>query len=271
MSDGGMLKLEQKGHIAYVTLNRPDKRNTMTLSFFYEMADLFRNLDKDDSVRAVVVKGAGKCFTGGLDLVDAQELFNVASEKWAGGREKMRVHIKELQEGMNWVERCRKPVITAVHGHCVGGGIDLMSAADIRIASRNAVFSIRETRIGIIADVGTLQRLPHIIGQGWFRELALTGRDFNAEDALKMGLITHLCEDEEALFAKADELAEELASLPPLAVQGVKEVVNYSRDNGVYPGLDYVAQKNASAAVSEDVLEAFTAFIEKRQPVFKGN
>jgi len=264
-----MLKLEKNEHVAHVTLNRPEKRNAMTMDFFYEMADLFRQLDKDDSVRVIVVKGAGDHFTSGLDLADAQKTFG--QDKWASAREKIRIKIKELQDGMNWVEKCRKPVIAAVHGYCIGGGIDLMSASDIRLAAKGTVFSIRETRIGIIADVGTLQRLPYIIGHGRFRELALTGRDFTAEEALDMGLITHLCQDRDALYEKADELAGEIVDLPPLAVQGTKEVINYSRDNGIYPGLDYVAQKNASAVISEDIIEAVTAFLEKRKPVFKGN
>ncbi len=269
MSREETLKLEKKEHVAHVTLNRPEKRNTMTVSFFYEMADLFKQLDKDDSVRAVIIKGAGKCFTGGLDLADAASMFT--GEPGAARREEVRCSIKELQEGMNWVEKCRKPVIAAVHGFCIGGGIDLLAAADIRIASKDAIFSIRETRVAIIADVGTLQRLPHIIGHGWTRELALTGRDFTADEALNMGLITRVCEDKEALFAEADKLAEQIAGLSPLAVQGTKDVMNYSRDNGVYPGLEYVAQKNASALFSEDVVEAAAAFMEKRQPVFKGN
>jgi enoyl-CoA hydratase len=266
---GKMLKLEQKEHIAYVTLNRPEKRNTMTLNFFAEMVDLFQQLDKDASVRAVVIKGAGDCFTGGLDLEDASSMVN--ADSWAASRERLRIGIRELQEGMNWVERCRKPVIAAVHGFCIGGGIDLMAASDIRIAAKDAVFSIRETRMAIIADVGTLQRLPHIVGHGWTRELALTGRDFTAEEALNMGLITRLCQDKETLFEEADKLANQVAALPPLAVQGTKDVINYSRDNGVYPGLEYVAQKNASAIISEDLMEAVAAFKEKRAPVFKGN
>jgi enoyl-CoA hydratase/carnithine racemase len=161
-------------------------------------------------------------------------------------------------------------VIAAVHGHCIGGGVDLLSACDVRIASRDALFSIRETRIGIIADIGTLQRLPTIIGHGWCRELALTGRNFTAEEALKIGFITHLCEDRESLYREAKALADEIAGLPPLAVQGTKEVLLHSRDHGVYPGLHYVAQKNAAQIPNEDMIEAVAAFLEKRKPIFKG-
>jgi enoyl-CoA hydratase len=161
-------------------------------------------------------------------------------------------------------------VIAAIHSHCIGGGIDLITACDIRIASRDAVFSIRETRMGIIADLGTLQRLPPIIGQGWFNELALTGRDFSAEEALNMGLITHICDDHQALNLTARNLADQIAACPPMTVQGTKEVILYNRDNGVDAGLRYVAQKNAAVLPSEDLVEAVTAFMEKRRPTFKG-
>jgi enoyl-CoA hydratase/carnithine racemase len=169
------------------------------------------------------------------------------------------------------VEQIRKPVIAAIHGHCIGGGIDLICACDIRMASKDALFSIREARIGVIADVGTLQRMPLLIGYGRFMELALTGRDFTAEEALGMGLVTTLSENPEDLLAAAQKLAQELAELPPLTIQGIKDVVRYSRDNGVYPGLQYVAQKNSAELPSEDLMEAVGAFMEKRKPVFKGN
>ncbi|MBE0557110.1 MAG: enoyl-CoA hydratase/isomerase family protein, partial [Proteobacteria bacterium] len=160
--------------------------------------------------------------------------------------------------------------IAAVHGWCIGAGVDLACACDIRLAARDAVFSIRETRIGIIADLGTLQRLPHIIGRGWTNELALTGRDFSAEEALKLGFITRLCDDREALLSEAKKLADAIAGLPPLTVQGTKEVLLQGRDQGVRSGLAYVAQKNAAQIPSEDMLEAVAAFLEKRQPTFKG-
>ena len=188
----------------------------------------------------------------------------------ADERELLRKKIAKLQLGITAIEQCRKPVIAAIHSHCIGGGIDLISACDIRLAAADVVFSIRETRMGMIADLGTLQRLPCIIGQGWFRELALTGRDFSADEALQMGLITRICETRENLYQVAERLAGQIAALPPLAVQGVKDVINYGRDHGVDAGLHYVAQKNAAALPSEDLMEAVTAFMEKRDPVFKG-
>ncbi len=267
MAGEDCFKIEKEGFVTCLILNRPDKRNTMTFEFFEDLTKLFDEFDRDPEVRVVVIRAEGKSFTAGLDLVAAEAFLGDGS---ASHREWVRRKIEEIQESMNALEKCRKPVIAAIHGHCVGGGVDLTSACDIRIASKDALFSIRETRIGIIADIGTLQRLPTIIGQGRFRELALTGRDFTAQEALEMGYITRLCENREELVSEAAKLAEEIAGLPPLAVQGVKEVANYSRDHGIYQGLKYVAQKNAAVVPNEDMMEAVTAFLEKRKPDFKG-
>jgi len=260
-------KIEKKANVAWLILNRPEQRNTMTWPFFTELAEHFAALDDDPEVRAVVIRAEGKMFTAGLDLVAAESLLGDGSASY---REGLRKKILDLQEAFSAIERCRKPVIAAVHGHCIGGGVDLLSACDIRLAAKDAIFSIRETRIGIIADIGTLQRLPTIIGHGWCRELALTGRNFTAADALKMGFITHLCEDRESLYGEAKALADEIAGLPPLAVQGTKEVLLHGRDHGVYPGLHYVAQKNAAQIPNDDMIEAVAAFLEKRKPIFKG-
>lgn len=267
MENESFLKVEKTGHVAWLILNRPKQRNTMTMEFFQEMRRLFKAFDEDSDVRVVVIRAEGKSFTAGLDLVAAQSLLGDGSAVY---REELRRKIIDLQASMTAIENCRKPVIAAIHGHCIGGGVDLTSACDIRLASKDAVFSIRETRIGIIADIGTLQRVPYIIGQGWFRELALTGRDWTAEESLKMGYITRLCENHQALFEETRTLAEEIANLPPLAIQGIKEVANYSRDHGIQQGLEYVAQRNAALVPNDDMIEAVVAFLEKRAPNFRG-
>jgi enoyl-CoA hydratase/carnithine racemase len=267
MNDISQFNVEIDAHVAWLILNRPEKRNTMGTNFFKELSEHLENLDKDAEVRAVIIKAEGKSFTAGTDLEEAGSLL---SGQAADQREATRKKIMRLQEGITAIEHCSKPVIAAIHSHCIGGGIDLISACDIRIATEDAVFSIRETPMGIIADLGTLQRLPDIIGHGWFRELALTGRNFTAAEALQMGLITRICENRDSLYAEAKNLADRIADCPPLTVQGTKEVILFSRDNGIDAGLQYVAQKNAAALPSEDVVEAVTAFMEKRKPHFKG-
>jgi enoyl-CoA hydratase/carnithine racemase len=267
MNDGSPFKIEKEGAITWLVLNRPEKRNAMTLEFFDGLGSLFSGFDRDPEVRVVIIRAEGESFTAGIDLFG---LGAMLKGDGAAFRENMKREIVRLQQGVSALEKCRKPVIAAAHSHCIGGGVDLLSACDIRMATRDTIFAIRETKIAIIADLGTLQRLPHIIGHGYFRELALTGRNFSAEEALKMGFITHLCEDRESLYERARMVATEIAECSPLTVQGVKEVINYSRDQGVYPGLDYVAQKNAALLPSEDLMEAFKAFAEKRTARFEG-
>ncbi len=267
MSENSQFKAKVDGHVAWLTMNRPAKRNTMGVPFFKELSEHLSGFDQDSEIRVIIIKAEGKSFTAGTDLEEAGSLL---SGQAADDREDTRRNISKLQESITDIERCRKPVIAAIHSHCIGGGIDLISACDIRIATADAVFSIRETPMGIIADLGTLQRLPYIIGHGWFTELVLTGRNFDAEEALQMRLITRICPDRDELYAEAKKLADQIAACPPLTVQGVKEVMLYSRDNGIHAGLQYVAQKNAAALPSEDVIEAVTAFMEKRKPVFKG-
>lgn len=260
-------RVEKEGFVTWLIFNRPEKRNSLTFRFFAELRKHFEDFDQDPEVRVVIIRAEGKSFTGGTDLF---ELGPLVQRVDARSKEELRVKIRQLQEDLNAVERCRKPVIAAVHGHCMGGGVDLLSACDIRMASRDAIFAIRETKVAVLADLGTFQRLPHIIGHGVFRELALTGRDFTADQALSMGFITHLCENRERLYEEARATAEEIVACPPLSVQGAKEVIVYSRDHGVQAGLEYVAQKNAAALPSEDLYEAINAFTEKRAPVFKG-
>lgn len=267
MKEDTPFKVEKKEHIAWVTLNRPEKRNTMDYAFFDEIDKIFKELGSDRDVRVIVIKAEGKSFTAGLDLVSMGSMLKGEGVPF---REGLRKEIKSFQDCLNTLERCPQPIIAAVHGHCIGGGIDLLCVCDIRTASRDAVFSVRETRVAIVADLGTLQRLPTIIGQGWFRDLALTGRDFTAEEALRMGFITRMAESKEDLLQQAALLAEEIAFMPPTTVQGVKDVINYSRDNGIHAGLSYVAQKNAAMLPSKDLMEAFMAFMEKRKPVFTG-
>jgi len=177
VSDSSRFKIEKEEFIRWLILNRPDKRNAMDEDFFRELADAFASFDQDPEVRVVVVRGEGKGFSAGIDL---GALAGLTQSTSVDAREQLRYFILQGQASISAVENCRKPVIVAIHGFCIGGGVDLSCACDIRLASRDAVFSIRETRMAMVADLGTLQRMPYIIGESWFRELALTGRDFKA-------------------------------------------------------------------------------------------
>ncbi len=259
--------LEVQGHIGWVTLNRPERLNVMDRGFFKATWEVFGKIQEMDEVRVVIVKAEGRGFCAGTDL---QSLGGLMQGVGAKERQATRRFIKELQGGLTAIEECDRPVIAAVHGYCIGGGVDFITACDIRIATKDAIFSIRETRMAIVPDLGTLQRLPYIIGHGYFRELALTGRDFGAEVAYRIGLITHVCNDRDELYQRAREIAEEIAHCPPLTVRATKEAIVFGRDNGVRAGLDYVAYMNAANIPSEDILEAVMAFKEKRAPRFKG-
>ncbi len=267
MNDKSPFKVEKEGFIGWLIFNRPENRNAMNVAFFQELPQRFSEFDEDPEVRVVVIRAEGKSFTAGLDLT---ELGGLVKSAGADAREELRQFILRCQESMTAVEKCRKPVIAAVHGHCIGGGVDLLSACDIRLATRDAIFSIRETRMAIVADLGTLQRLPHIIGHGWFQELVFTGRDFTADEALRMQFITHIYENQNTLCQEAGTLAAQIAACPPLAVQGAKDVIRFNREHGVRAGLEYVAQKNAAMLISEDFMEAVQAFVQKRPPQFKG-
>jgi len=267
MTDYSRFKVEKEGFVRWLILNRPEKRNAMDVDFFLELAAAFSEFDRDPDVRVVLIRAEGKSFSSGTDLVALGSLLQSTA---ADAREEMRLFLMQAQASITAPEKCRKPVIVAVHGHCIGGAVDLLCACDIRLASRDAVFSIRETRMAMVADLGTLQRMPHLIGESWFRELALTGRDFTAEEALRMSFITRMCDDTRSLYKEAGKLAAEIAACSPLAVQGLKDVMGFNRQYGVQAGLQYVAQKNAAILISEDMMEAVQAFMQKRPPQFKG-
>ncbi len=262
-------ELEKKGAIAELYLNRPEKRNAMGLDFWEELSSIMVELDQDEEVRVVIILGRGKMFSGGLDLSSIPNIpsFNL-SEQTPEGRLALVRYVEKWQDSLSSIERCRKPVIAAVHGGCIGGGLDLIAACDIRLASSDAYFSLREAAMAMIADLGSLQRLPLIIGQGLTRELAFTARNVSADEALQMHLVNHVYPDRETLITEARQMAERIAQVSPLAVQSTKEVLNYSRDKTVEAGLHYALVRNSMILPSGDLLEAFQAFMEKRQPKF---
>lgn len=261
------LSVTKTDHITTVALERP----TMPIAFFSELGTAFREIADDANVRVVVVRSNAKHFSYGLDLQSAfQELGSGAGAGDARGKLDLHRTILRLQSELDAVASCPVPVIAAVHGWCIGGGVDLISACDVRIATRDARFSVRETRIAIVADLGSLQRLPRLIGQGHTRELAFTGKDIDAERAAAIGLVNHVVEDRAALADAADSMAREIAANAPLTVRGVKRVLDFSEGKPASDGLAYVAAWNSAFLHSEDLGEALAAFVEKRPPRYRG-
>jgi enoyl-CoA hydratase len=266
------LQVKQSGHVAEVTLLGPGKGNAMGPDFWRELPIVFGELDADDSVRAVVLTGSGKHFTYGLDLPAMMGSWSdlLAGEALAGPRSKFLTEVRTLQDSVTAVAECRKPVIAAVSGWCIGGGVDLISAADIRLASADAKFSVREVKVAIVADIGSLQRLSGIIGEGHLRELAYTGKDIDAARAEKIGLVNDVYADQDAVLEAARTLAGDIAKNPPLVVQGVKDVLDHDRAPRVAEGLRYVSAWNAAFLPSKDLGEAVQAFLARREPEFTG-
>jgi enoyl-CoA hydratase len=266
------LAVEIAERVATVTLTGPGKGNRMGPDFWREMPLLFERLGRDDAVRAVVVRGKGEHFSVGLDLVAmAGELSTLmADPSLAAERAKLHETIVRMQRAITCVADCDKPVIAAISGWCIGGGVDLITACDVRLAAADARFSVREVKLAIVADVGSLQRLPHIVGQGVTRELAMTGDDFGAERALRIGLVNEVYPDQKGLFEAAGAMALRIAKNPPLVVQGIKRVLNHGMGRPVSEGLAHVALFNAAHLPSLDLREAVSAFVEKREPRFEG-
>lgn len=258
--------------VAEVALTATGKGQRMGPEYWAQFPLLLEQLDADEAVRVVVLRAGGENFSYGLDLVGmGAELAEFTNpEARAEMRTRFMQLVKKFQRTHNAVAACRKPVIAAVQGWCIGGGVDLITACDIRICSQDAKFSVREVKLAIVPDVGTLARLPPIIGQGATRELALSGDDFDASRALRLGLVTEVFESPEALLAGARALAGRIAKNPPLTVQGIKQVLNFSSEREAALNLDAVALWNAAFFPSEDLQEAIGAFMEKREPVFKG-
>lgn len=296
--DSPALALEHDGPVAILWLDRPEARNAMGPDLWRDLPRAMARLSSDDAVRAVVLAARGPHFSVGLDLKalgailsggatgTADEGGPAGDDGGDGGGDggpparqatsvasrarSTRQAILRLQSAVSAVADCTKPVVAAVHGYCIGGGVDLIAACDIRLASADAVFSVREAKMAIVADLGSLQRLPRIVGAGHVAELAYTGKDVDADRAAQIGLVNSVHADAEAVVGAARALAAEIAANSPLAVQGTKAVLSAGDGRTVDQGLDYVATWNAAMLASDDLGEALASFLERRPPRFTG-
>jgi enoyl-CoA hydratase/carnithine racemase len=263
----GRVEVRQDGAVAVVELARGDKLNAMDGEMFAAIADTFRRVGRDPEVRAIVLAGQGRHFTAGLDLEYAARQFPPSADPGRAAEARLR-HIEWLQDGFNAVEQARVPVIAAVHGACVGAGVDLIAACDMRVATQGAFFQIAEVDVAITADLGTLQRLAFLIPHGILRELTYTGRQLGAEEAERHGLVNGLAADRDAALEAAKSLAQTIAAKSPLAVAGAKRSLNYSRGRPIEEGLRDVALWNAGTLVSADLGKAVQARLAKTEADF---
>lgn len=269
-----VLSLERKGAVGTLWLDRPEKRNAMNSPMWTGFPEAIAALTEDGEIRAIVLAGRGKSFCVGLDLMALQGGFGGGGASLSGAQANLKQFevTRGFQRSITAIAEAPVPVICAIHGHCLGGGVDIATACDIRLASKDAIFSIRETKIGIVADVGTLQRLPKIITAGHVAELAYTGKDIDAVRAEKIGLVNDVYDDFDSTYEAAFTMAMEIAANAPLAVRGTKFILAQSEDltteqslllNGIWTMM--------TTLNSNDLKEAMSAFMEKRVPEFKGN
>lgn len=266
------VRIERHGPVAELILCRPKKGNAMGPAFWIELPAAVAEADADPAVRVLLLRAEGDNFCFGLDLLgNSGELGAlITGQTQAPERTALLRLVQGWQQAVDSLASARKPVVAAVQGWCIGGGLDVVAACDLRVCARDARFSLRETKMAMVADIGSLQRLPGIIGHAATAELAFTGGDIDAARAERLGLVGRVFDDSEALLVGARALASEIAGNPPLVVQGVKQVLNVGRRREIQAGLDYVALWNAAFVQSDDLVEALTAFAEKRAPMWTG-
>ena len=270
-----VLELVVEDHVATLWLNRPEKRNALGRSLWRDLPLAAAAVADNPTIRVLILAARGPHFTVGLDLKemgnsltggDPESPRSVATTNMSTYQ-----LVRRLQDAVSCLSTLSVPVIAAVHGYCIGGGVDIICAADIRLAASDAVFSVREAKIAMVADLGTLQRLPRIVGDGHVAELAFTGKDIDADRAAAIGLVNHVYPGSaDNVYAAARELASEIAANSPLAVQGTKVVLRENDGGTVESGLEFVARWNTAFIQSNDLAEALTAFFERRPPVFTG-
>ncbi|MEM9878184.1 MAG: crotonase/enoyl-CoA hydratase family protein [Pseudomonadota bacterium] len=254
--------------VATLTLSRPEALNTMTPEFWDEMVAVFAEIEDEPDIRCVVIASTGKHLTAGLDLKSFADLQVDASLDIARQRELFRRKVLRMQRSFSVIDRCRVPVIAAIQGGCIGGGVDLACACDMRLVTQDAYFTIQEINIGIVADVGTLQRMPAQLPDAIMRELAYTGRKLTAAEAVQYGFVNAAHRDHAAVLEAAKVLASDIAAKSPLAMSGIKNVLNFCRDHSIEDGLDYVATWNAAMLQGDDPERAIGAVLMKQETAF---
>ncbi len=266
--DYSAITLDIKDNIAHLTFNRPEAMNAMNRDMWREIPDAIRSIDVDGSARVIVISAKGKHFTAGMDLSVFGQPGPYKDAEIGRRRAHLRHDIMRLQECFTIFERARMPVIAAVQGGCIGAGVDMITACDMRYATADAFFCVQEINIGLAADVGTLQRLPKIIAPGIARELCYTGRRMPAQEAKACGLINEVFGNQMEMLEGVMAVAREIAGKSPLAIAGTKEMLNYARDHSVADGLNHNATWQAGMFFSQDTKEAMQARAEKREPRF---
>ena len=268
MAEVDFFSVERDGGVVRIAMNRPEKANSMTPDFWLELPAILDGLNADETVRCAIIAGEGRHFTSGMDLATFSTVAQLFDNEPGRAAYALRDMILKLQNTFNAIERARFPVIAAVHGACIGAGIDMITACDLRIATADAFFAVEEIHIGMAADVGTLQRLPKLIAPAIAAELAYTGRRFQADEARTIGLVSSLHEDRDTLLVAANELARTIAEKSPLALAGIKRNLAYSRDHSVADGLDYIATWNGGMLRAHELMAAVQAKMAKTKATY---
>lgn len=264
------LLIEINDAIAHIKINRPERANALNTQAWNELQQVFDELDENPAIRVIVLSGEGKHFCSGIDLDLLMSVTQVNQVACDGRkREQLRKMILKLQAPINAIENCSKPVLAAIHGGCIGGGVDVISACDMRYCTDDAFFCIREIDMGMVADLGTLQRLPKLIAEGIVREMAYTGRNVLGKEAEKIGLANRTFENKETMLQEVMLIAKQIAAKSPLSIRGTKHILLHTRDHSVADGLNYMATWNAAMLLSNDLNEAFQAKMEKRGASFE--
>ncbi|MGD8228724.1 MAG: enoyl-CoA hydratase-related protein [Desulfobacteraceae bacterium] len=266
-----LVTYHREGHVGLITLNRPEKRNALSLSVWNTLDESIHLAEEDEEARVFLLRGEGKSFCAGLDLSAANEITSALGDT-PGASQKLHFFklVKKAQDIHTRLERLTRPTLAVIHGHCLGAGLELVLCCDIRLCSQETMFGLPEARLGLITDVGGLQRLPRVVGPGHAREMAFRGHRFDASRAQAVNLVNDVYPDKETLDAKATEMAEEIAGNPPLAVQGAKEVMLFDEEVPLNQSLDYNAARSCMIVPSEDLFEAISAYTQKRKGEFKG-